>query len=296
MNIVGSAKELKSKGFSQKFIAQVEAGNFLAKDKNNTGSKVNPLQELSTSLFYKYLNDVIYLEMKMVNSACNKLIYDDLVVKYPESTKVSMSKILVDEYCHINIARQMKLDEHLPDFEELSHPVSDLYDAVMVIKSRLEPKYQDVFELLAVSIFETTLVSELMEFSESEHVNSAIKHYVKEHMHNKVESHGFYYDLLCYTWNNLPEDYQANIGSHLADFIKMYLRVYLEKSFYLQILTQVLHDEVKARQVIENVFKEFDEAPDKTILRNVMTILKESGIMDSNYVKNGFSRTLAINF
>ena len=44
---------------------------------------------------------------------------------------------------------------------KVDHPISDAHKAVDEIKKQLPAKYHDMFEIIAVCIFETTLVREL---------------------------------------------------------------------------------------------------------------------------------------
>ena len=145
--------------------------------------------------FYKYLNDIISLEIKLINSACNRIIYEDLLVGYPEEIKFNAYTIIIDEYYHVYIANDMlqQLAQFFPNFSRLPFPVSDAYHAVTTIQERLAPEYRGLFEIMAVCIFETTLVRELVEFFNDTEVHVSIRYYVNDHMNDEAKHYG--YDL-----------------------------------------------------------------------------------------------------
>lgn len=239
---------------------------------------------------YKYLNDIINLEIKLINSACNKVIYTKQIVEYSIEDKLNLHSIIIDEYYHVYVAQDMllQLQNHFKDAPKFDFPLSDSFYAVSAISDRLDPKYRDIFEILAVSIFETTLVRELVEFFDSKDVHPSIKYYVNDHMNDEARHYGFFYDLLCHTWNNLPEDYQQNIGKHMADFVKLYLNIDSEKQFNLQLLEHYLKDQDRASMLISKAYHGFDITPEIPIVKNVLKVLKSSGILDSIYVRDGF--------
>lgn len=281
----------------RKFIDFGQSGYFFPEDKQpillnqdviNLGEKVK--ENILLQSFYKYLNDIINLEIKLINSACTKLIYSDLIVKYTDEIKLNTYTIIIDEYYHVYLAKDMmlQLNQQFSDLEKFSYPVSDAYNAVTLIKNQLNTKYHDIFEIIAVCIFETTLVRELVEFFNSENVHPSIKYYVNDHMNDETKHHGFFYDLLRYTWENLPDEYKENIGSHLADFIKLYLNISSEKTFNFDILTNLFQDKRKSAAIIEDLYKGFDITPEIPIVKNVLNVLQKSELLDNIHIKLGF--------
>ena len=57
--------------------------------------------------FYKYLHDIVNLEIELINQACMKLIYKDLPVLYTDVMKLNAYTILIDEFYHVYIAKDM---------------------------------------------------------------------------------------------------------------------------------------------------------------------------------------------
>lgn len=249
-------------------------------------------KEILVQSFYKYLDDIINLEIKLINSACNKLIYDNLVVSYTKEQKLNAWSIMIDEHYHVYVAQDMvhQLEQNFNSLTPMAFPVGDSVLAVDAIKSSLDKKYHAIFEILAVSIFETTLIKELVEFFDSKDVHPSIKYYVKDHMNDEARHYGYFYDILCYTWDNLPEDYQQEIGKYLADFVKLYLNISSEKQFNLQLLKRYLNDEQLASKLIEKAYYGFDITTEIPIVKNVLQVLKSAGIMDSRYVLEEFKK------
>ncbi|AIK95623.1 hypothetical protein ID47_00935 [Candidatus Paracaedibacter acanthamoebae] len=283
----------------RKYIDFKENGYFFPEKKQplllnqeivNLGEKIK--EEILLQTFYKYLNDIINLEIKLINSACTRVIYSDLVVKYPEAIKLNACTIIIDEYYHVYVAKDMllQLDQHYPDLKKVDYPVSDAYHAVTLIKGQLDKKYHEIFEIIAVCIFETTLVRELVEFFNSDDIHPSIRYYINDHMNDESKHYGFFFDLLSYTWQKMPDDYKKSIGEHFSDFIKLYLNINSEKKFNKDLLNDILKDEKKSISIVEDIYKGFDITPDIPIVKNVFNVLKKSSLDKDKYIKESFKK------
>ncbi|NDL01336.1 diiron oxygenase [Photorhabdus bodei] len=246
--------------------------------------------EILIQAFFKYLNDIINLEIKLINSACNKIIYNDLSVKYHEQMKINAYTIVIDEYYHVYIARNMmnQLKAKFPDIKELSYPISDAYVAVSEIMSRLSPRYHDLFEIIAVCIFETTLVKELVEFFNSENVHPSIKYYVNDHMNDESRHYLYFHELLQYTWHHMSDDETYGIGQHIADFVKLYLNIESEKQFNTELLSSITNDRAYSEKSVQRIYQGFEVTPDVPIVKNVLLALKRAGVLEHQAVRRGF--------
>ncbi len=253
-------------------------------------------KEILLQSFFKYLNDIIHLEVKLINRACHLVIYEQLPVTYPEETKLNAYTVLIDEYYHVYVAKNMmmQLDKQFPYRKKFNYPISDSYNAVLQIKNILPSKYHAIFEILAVCIFETTLVRELVEFFNSPSVHPSIKFYVNDHMNDESRHYGYFYDLLAYTWKNLPPDYQACIGEQLASFVKLYLHINSDKHFNLALLNSLFANEDKATMLVNQLYKGFDITPELPIVKNVIRVLQKTGVLDHFAVQEGFKNLALI--
>lgn len=242
--------------------------------------------------FYKYLNDIVNLEIRLINSACCKIMFGDLIVKYDDIVKLNANTIVIDEFYHVYVAKDMmwQLHQHFKDLEVMYYPISDSYSAFIKIKEKLDKKCADVFEILAVCIFETTLVRELVEFFNTENIHPSIKYYVNDHMNDESKHAGFFFDLLKHTWANIPTEYQDNIGEHLAEFIKLYLNINSDKIFGQDLLKRILKDESQSIQIIEELYEGFDINPEIPIVKNVLAVLRKAGVMENKYAKESFQK------
>ncbi|MFY0577924.1 diiron oxygenase [Cystobacter fuscus] len=258
-----------------------EAANQLGQEQQNT---------LLLHSFFKYLNDIISLEIKFIVSACEKIIYGQLPLSYPDTLKLNAYTVIIDEYYHVYVAQDMsqQLKQHYPELRELHYPLSDSYQSIIETKALLDPKYHDVFEILAVCIFETTLVRELVEFFNSDNIHPSIKYYINDHMNDESRHYGFFLDLMKYTWEHLPEEYREAIGTHLAFFVKRYLNVESDKAFNTQLLREFTGEDSAAEQ-IGAIYKGFDITPDIPIVKNVLTALRTSGVAGHPSVRSSFS-------
>ncbi len=262
----------------------------LIKEVHELGERTK--KEILLKSFYKYLHDIVTLEIKLINSACTKIQYHDLPVHYDDSTKLSTYTILIDEYYHVYIAKDMifQLENINPKLQTYEYPTSDASNAVTTIKSLLDEKFHDIFEIIAVCIFETTLVRELVEFFQSSSVHPSIKHYVNDHMNDESRHFGFFFDLLCETWEKLDDEYRTAIGSTLADFMTLYLSIESEKHFNTILLGELINDVGLAEKMNNELYKGFIITQDVPIVKNVLSVLRRSKILDHPSVLDGFSK------
>jgi hypothetical protein len=238
--------------------------------------------------FYKYLDGIISLELNTLISACNKIISGCFPFDYPEDFKLNAYTVIIDEYYHVYIARDMILQMHMqiPELDGVKYPKSDAINSVEQIKKRMDIKYHDIFEIIAVCIFETTLVRELVEFFNANDVHDSIKYYVNDHMNDEAKHYGYFYDVLIYTWNNLSAEYRDEIGRYLGDFIHLYLNVNSEKEFNRVLLQSIINDKNKTDILIDKLYGNFSIVADIPIVKNVLDVLNKAHILENPNVKN----------
>lgn len=247
-------------------------------------------EEILLQTFKKYLYDIINLEIKLISSACNSILYTDLVIPFKNITKLHVYTVLIDEYYHVYVAQDMllQIDDQFPHLSSMDYPESDAQTAVKKIKQSLPTQYHKIFEILAVCIFETTLVRELVEFFDNEDLNPSIKSYVNDHMNDESRHFGFFFDLMCDIWQRLPDDHRISIGNQLANFIHLYLNIQSDKKFYHELLYQLTNDKVYSHEMIEEIYVGFEITPDIPIVKNVLSVLTKSGLLDCKAVQDGF--------
>ena len=247
-------------------------------------------QDILLLSFHKYLNDIIHLETQWIYNACHTMMHKKTPAIYSSFIKLNASTVIIDEYYHVYMAYDLlnQLKEkfsHLPDLD--SH-FSDATHAVMTIKNTLHEKYHDVFEILAVCIFETTLLKELVTYFDSETIHPTIKYYINDHMNDEAKHFGFFYEILCYTWANLPEDYRQEIGSQLGKFLFLYLNVDGDRDYNTRVLAWAIGDNEKAKSLVEKIYQGFEISPEIPIVKNVLSVFGKSGILSHDAVRESF--------
>ncbi|MDP3705265.1 MAG: diiron oxygenase [Legionellaceae bacterium] len=240
--------------------------------------------------FLKYLNDIIQLETHFIYGACHSIMHRDMPVAYADVIKRNASTVIIDEYYHVYIAYDLLSQlrgkySHLPHLD--SH-FSDATQAMETIKETLPKKYHDIFEIVAVCIFETTLIRELVTYFDSATIHPSIKYYINDHMNDESRHFGFFYELLCYTWANMPEGYRQNIGSKLGEFVTLYLNVKADIEHNTCILSWALDDPEKAKGLVEKLYHGFNISPDLPIVKNVLRVLTQSGVLSHEAVQQSF--------
>lgn len=183
--------------------------------------------------FYKYLNDIVTLESSIIINACNMITYKKFEFCYTDEIKLDAYTIIIDEYYHIYLAQDMiqQLEKQYPNLIRLKYNQSDAYNALSLIKEKISPNYHDIFEIIAVCIFETTLVRELVEFFKDSDVHPSVRYYVNDHMNDESRHYKYFYDILIYTWSNLSETIKNTVGKYLGEFVVLYLNVLSEKEY-----------------------------------------------------------------
>ena len=254
-------------------------------------------QDILLLSFHKYLNDIIQLETHWIYSACHSIMHKDMPVVYSDVIKRNVSTVIIDEYYHVYIAYDLlsQLREKFPDLPRLDSHFSDATHAMLTIKEALHEEYHDVFEILAVCIFETTLIRELVTYFDSKFIHPTIKYYINDHMNDEAKHYGFFYELLRYTWGSMPEDYRQAIGSKLGEFVTLYLNIKGDIAYNTQILAWVLGDHEKAKSLVEKLYQGFVISPSLPIVRNVLKVLTQSGVLSHEAVHQSFMQQGLIN-
>jgi hypothetical protein len=172
--------------------------------------------------------------------------------------------------------------------QKRDYPVSDSYKAIVAVKQKLAPKYWDIFEILAISIFETPLVKELIEYFNTPGLHPSIRHYINDHMNDESRHYGYFHKLLAYTWANMPADYQEQIGGVLAEFIVLYLNITSEKEFNLELLNELMPGNQQIIASINNLYQGFNLSAEIPIVKNVINVMEQVGILGHYGVKKSF--------
>jgi hypothetical protein len=238
--------------------------------------------------FYKYLKDITDLEIKLINTTCYQILFDELAVRYTDQIKLNTLTVMVDEYYHVYIAHDiiMQLKQHYPTILRQDYPVSDAYNALVKTKSELEQRYRDMFQVIAVSIFETTLVKELTELFNCNNIHDSIRDYVNDHINDEAKHYNFFFELMCYTWEQLTDDYRDNIAGKLVDFLIIYFSISSWKEFNYKLLLDITKNQKLSQEIINELYDNFDVTPDMPIVKNVIRTLEKAGIYDNNFFQN----------
>ena len=274
-------------------------GDFFSRDKQvllclpeiaSFGEK--KIKEILVLSLYKYLKDIVQLESKWIYSACDSIIYKDLSVKFLDMHKLNACTIVMDEYYHIYIAYDLllQLRTAFPHLPELESDFSDSYHAVQTIKNKLDVKFHEIFEILAVCIFETTLIRELVSYFDSATVHPCIKYYMNDHMNDESRHFGFFYGIFCHVWEQMSDEYKQAIGAELGNFVSIYLNVGGEIKYNKNILNWVFNDAEKANTLITKLYVGFTLSPDIPIVKNVLNVLNKAGVLNHKAVRDGFKK------
>lgn len=240
--------------------------------------------------FYKHLNDIINLEVKWSHVACSHIVEGKTVVRYLEMMKLNAYTVMMDEYYHVYMAQDMaiQLTEHYSSLMRFNYPRPDADIAMSIIKNKLSEEFHAVFEVIAVCIFETTVVRELIEYFDSPNIHPAVKYYIKDHMNDESRHYGYFAEVLSYTWDNISDNYKQAIGCVLPEFISLYLNVSSEKNFNQSLLTMLDFPSEQSERIVKQLYEGFSLSPEAPMVKQVLRVLSKANILDSKYAKPFF--------
>jgi hypothetical protein len=253
-------------------------------------------KEILTLSFYNYLQEIIHLESRWVCSACNKIINASLEITFDDEMKLNALTIMMDEYYHLYIAYDymQQLKNQYTNISQFNLFFSDSTHAMLTIKERLDEPYKDIFEIIAVCIFETTLIKDLMDFFDTPDIHPAVTHYIKDHMSDEARHHVYFIGLIEFVWSSIPEDYRHHIGYHLGDFVTLYLSIEGQKRFNKQILSWVLGENEQSLELIEKIYLGFEITPETPLVKNVMAMLEKTNVLAHDTVQYSFRKSKLI--
>lgn len=246
-------------------------------------------RQLLLLTLYQYLGGIIHLETEWISAACNKIASNNYL-DYPVATKTNAYTIIIDEYYHVYIARDMQtqLQAQYPQFKELSFTYSDADYAIRSITKKLPVEYHDSFLIIAVCIFETSLVREMVSQFEGQSIHPIIKSYVRDHMNDEARHYGYFYDVLGYTWKNMSAESRTSIGKYLAEFVVLYLDLKSEQDNNFKILRWLAFDKQAATTMIDSIYSGFKISPELPMVKNVLRVLKDTEVLADMHVHEGF--------
>ena len=251
--------------------------------------KDTEIEYILVQSLFRYLNIIIKLELDLVNNVCRKITDNTTIVKYDEIQRQGAYTVLIDEYYHVYIANGIVNKLKAVFTEDFQSYKSDSIDAIDKIKAKIDKKYHDVFEIIAICIFETTLIGELVEFFNVECIHPGVRHYVNDHMNDEAKHAVFFSKILRYTWNSILEDYQKVIGLVLPEFLLLYLDVKSDIEFNHSLIN-CFFSEDEAENIITNIYNGFKVNTQIPMVKNVLRVLKNAGILDNQNIVNSFNK------
>lgn len=247
--------------------------NFLSK------AEVDDILLLS---FFKHLLDITGLEINLINKACNSIIFDTLPIKFPEKTKLNTYTIIIDEYYHAYQAQDiiLQIKEQFPVVNTFKFGESDASKAFNDVINELPNDYHEIFLLICVCVFETTLVGELTELFNKPNVKNDVKRYIRGHISDEARHFKFFRDLLEYTWQNLSPKQKSTILPKLNLFLKKYFSINSWRDFNLHCLSLYTDDLKICEDVISDYYDNFTVTEEIPVVKKLLNNLRSIGLVD----------------
>jgi hypothetical protein len=245
---------------------------------------------------YKYMGDIASIEMNIVASTTNNLIYNryDIPLELPFSCKQDLLTIIIDEAYHAYVANDfiVQVEEITGVKQIVPFYHSTLEYAVDATKQRLDSRYHDIFSVMAVCIGENSLTKDLVNISREETVNNAFHQVNSDHMRDEGRHCGIFAYVLERLWASLSSQQKSAIAEVLPYFLKEYLNPRFEIDYDKKILQEVGFQSDDIEMIIKDAYQLSmnEETIDKNpVMQHVLTVFRVTGIVDDAAVKKAFS-------
>ena len=239
----------------------------------------------------KYLNDIVNIEKYWITKTCEIIYNEEVGIEFSDICKSTAYKIHIDELYHINLSHELIHEVNMISQCKLTNKMTSYNDACHALEASLGVLPQDlhnVFILIAVSIFETTLVKELVGYFDSDSLHNSVKYYMNDHLSDEARHYSFFIRLLEYVWIYISEEMRDVIAPVIADFVVMYLGIRGELEFNKIICSQVLEPPMSELLTckLDEIYTNFKITSDLPIVNNVLTVLEKTGVSSHWKVKD----------
>jgi len=240
---------------------------------------------------YKYTNDIELIETKIVNPVALNITLNSYEVKFNEHYRLGALTLLTDESYHAYVAidAMMQIQKET-GINPLPLPETiEIEKAIKMIKNKLNKKYYSSFDLVAVSIAESTLTHEIISMIAEEETNPFFQNMLENHLLDESRHCGYFYEVLSYFWRNLDKDHKEKIGEVLAEFIELYLGIDIEIEFSSRVLKELGLTDSEISQIMHDTYSGFKVTINHPLLKNIMKQLTRCGVLD-NFTLSEFKK------
>lgn len=244
---------------------------------------------------YKFMWDIALIETKIVNEVAEKIANDGFSIHFPSPLKCDALTVLVDESYHAYVARdfmaQLESLTNIPPIDAVAEPTG-LYIALQQCFERLSPKHRELFQLVAISIAENSITSDLVALNKDgdDDINSVFYQVNQDHMVDEARHSKIFEAILRYTWSVMSVEERMSIANELPRFLREYLDIRYQRAFNRAILEDLGLQQEDIEQVINDTHIEYTDNFQMVnpIVSNVIQFFTRAGIFESEAIREIF--------
>lgn len=233
---------------------------------------------------YKFLADIAFVEIKVVNHISEKIYDGTLNFNFPLAMRHDLLSVIVDEAYHAYVALDVmnQLEEATqikPCYIPKTNEILNAYQ--YYINNIIPPEYCDIFEVITICIAENTLTKELFSMTKQENLNPFFHKIMADHMSDEGRHSQLFSELLRNLWLHIGKDEKEYFMKILPGFIQMYQTLDLHIDYNIQLLRYLGFSEADTQLIVEDTFKGRSEElnlKSNPVIHNLAAMFMRSGI------------------
>ena len=250
-------------------------------------------QRILLQSLYKFLNDIAFVETRVVSEVSLAIANDQLPWPFPAQLRADVLTVVIDEAFHAHVAIDfMEQVQRLTGVTPLSLPTTlTVEQAIRNALPKLPADLHIALKTISVCIAENSVTKDLIDVHREDGLNETFHAVNGDHMIDEVRHCLIFGDVLRHLWGVLTLAQRRAIGAVLPDFLGDYLSLSLQKQFDIDILADVGLDARQIETVIAATHLDQDLATYRTvnpIVDKVVNFLAESGVLDDPEIRKAF--------
>ena len=250
---------------------------------------------------YTFMKTIFINETEVINNISNKIISGKSLIEFPFEINQNLLTVLIDESYHAYVANDFILQvSSQTGIRPLKTALdSSLSRALSEVRKSLPKPHRIVFEIIAACIAENSITKELISISKDPEVNPLFYEINNDHIVDEGRHCRIFSKILTYLWQAISDDAKNSVGSILPTFIRKYLSRDITLSNDREILLRL---PLRSDEIETILYDTHPEYSDETlpllnpIIKNITTLLKNSGVLNHAPTADEFKRLMNINY
>lgn len=234
---------------------------------------------------YKFLSDIAFVEMKVVNKISEKIYDGELDFNFPHTMRYDILSVIVDEAFHAYVAIDVLNQLHeatqvapLPNISKENEMVKAYTDYT---KGIVPAQYAKAFEVIALCVAENTLTKELFSMTKQENLNLFFHQIMADHMNDEGRHSQLFSEVLSHLWSEIDTAQKDFFTKILPGFIKHYQTIDLHVEYNRKLLKHLNFSQNDIEVIIHDTYmKNSNNLDIKTnpVIKNLTQMFLRSGI------------------